>query len=278
MLVRTEVVGIDMRKQQEIIKLLQKVAKSYQSELEIRLRIKLNRRETKILDWLFLQYQDETKKRWYDPPHILFSTNFAIGLIEAEKLNRLIITGIMLHDIGYFAIEDKTQWSSPESRITHMQEGTALAARILYENGYSANEVEKILGMISVHDNPYIGIAIKGRDRLGLRDCDKVWVMHLLSFYKDFASKSEKYQQPSEFLHDRMIQFYGWEHPFGTDWPVTVNKIKKNALRIEIPTFSFTRKYVETQFKSRIQEQCNAEILSDLHKFERYLFTQIQKE
>ena len=267
-----------MSKQQEVIELLQGIAKSYQPKLETKLHTQLNQRETKILDWLFLQYQDETKKRWYDPFHILFSTNFAINLLEAENLSRLIVPGIMLHDIGYFAIEDKTQWSNPESRITHMQEGTALAAKILYENDYSANEVEQILGMISVHDNPYIGIAIKGKHRLGLRDCDRVWVMHLLSFYKDFASKSKKYQQPSEFLQDRIIQFYGWEHPFGTDWSVTIDKIKKNALRIEIPTFAFTRKYVQTQFESRIREQHNAEILNDLHKFKHYLFTQIQRE
>jgi len=34
-------------------------------------------------------------------------------------------------------------------------------------------------------DNPYLGIEIEGKDRLGLRDCDRVWVMHLLSFYKE---------------------------------------------------------------------------------------------
>ena len=35
----------------------------------------------------------------------------------------------------------------------------------------------KIVGMISVHDNPYIGIPVQGKDRLALRDCDRIWVM-----------------------------------------------------------------------------------------------------
>jgi hypothetical protein len=266
-----------MSRQQELIVILQDIAESYQPKLEAKLRAKLNKREQSVLDWLLLLYQDEAKRRWFDPFHILFSTNFAIDLIENEKLSRLIVPGILLHDIGYFAIEDKINWSSYESRIIHMQEGTVLAARILCENGYTPKELEMILGMISVHDNPYIGIEIKGRDRLGLRDCDRVWVMHMLSFYKDLASKPERFQNPTEFLYDRITQFYGWKHPFGADKAITVNRVKKNASRIEIPTFSFTRNYVKTQFESRINEQQYIES-SNTNEFTHYLFTQIQKE
>ncbi len=266
-----------MSGQQELIESLQEIAENYQSKLETALRARLNERERSVLDWLLLQYQDETKRRWYDPFHIFFSTNFAINLIEEEKLSRLIVPGIMLHDIGYFALEDKTKWSSPESRILHMQEGTALAAKVLCENEYTPKELEMILGMISVHDNPYIGIEIKGRDRLGLRDCDRIWVMHLLSYYKDLASKSERFHNPTEFLWDRITQFYGWQHPFGADMTITVNRIKQNAARIEIPTFSFTRRYVKAQFDSRLNEQQYIKS-RNTNEFTHYLFTQIQKE
>lgn len=260
-----------------MIDILHEVAENFQPILETKLHARLDKREKKVLDWLLLQYQDETKRRWYDPFHILFSTNFAIDLIDQEKLSRLIVPGIMLHDIGYFAIEDKTMWSSAESRILHMQEGTPLAARILYESGYSPQELEKILGMISVHDNPYIGIEIKGRDRLGLRDCDRVWVMHLLSYYKDLASKPEGFHNPTEFLYDRLTQFYGWEHPFGIDKTITVSRVKTNASRIETPTYLYTQNYVQRQFECRLDEQKYIE-KSDTDEFAQYLFAQIQRE
>src|SRR3989304_1878741 len=108
---------VTMNNHDEMIGLLKEVAENHQPKLEKKLRAKLNGREDKILDWLLLQYQDQGKRRWYDPYHILFSTDFALDLVEVEKLDRLIVAGIMLHDIGYFAIEDKTQWNSPESRI-----------------------------------------------------------------------------------------------------------------------------------------------------------------
>lgn len=267
-----------MNNYKEMISLLKEAAENHQPQLEKKLRARLNGREKGILDWLLLQYQDQNKRRWYDPYHILFSTNFALDLIEVEKLDRLIVAGIMLHDIGYFAIEDKTQWNSRESRIIHMQEGSALAARVLYENDFMANELEKVLGMIGVHDNPYLGIAIQGRDRLGLRDCDRVWVMHLLSYYKDLFSKPERSEHPQEFLHDRMTQFYGWENPFGTEWMSTVDRIKKNAHRIEIPTYSFTKDRINAQFESRVQEQQYANLLSNTNEFGQHLLTQIPKE
>jgi hypothetical protein len=260
-----------------ILQLLKQTANSHQGKLEERVNERLDDRERHVLKWLFEQYKDESKKRWYDPYHILFSTDFALGLVEEEKLGRLIVPGIILHDVGYFALEDKSQWSAKESRITHMQEGVPLAARVLCENEFAPIEIEKILGMISVHDNPYIGLSIRGKDRLGLRDCDRIWVMHLFSFYKDWALKSEGGGLPKEFLHDRIVQFYGWEHPFGNEWEITVERVIKNAPRIEIPTYNFTQEYVKKQFKYRVQELEDG-VLSDADKFRAYLNAQIDRE
>ncbi|HOT92606.1 MAG TPA: hypothetical protein PLJ78_11485 [Anaerolineae bacterium] len=260
-----------------ILQLLKQTANSHQGKLKERVDERLDERERRVLKWLFEQYEDESKRRWYDPYHILFSTNFALRLVEEEKLDRLIVPGIILHDIGYFALEDKSQWSAKESRITHMQEGVPLAARVLCENEFSPLEIEKILGMISVHDNPYIGLSIHGRDRLGLRDCDRIWVMHLLSFYKDLTSKSEGGGLQKEFLHDRMTQFYGWKHPFENEWEITIERVIRNAPRIEIPTYNFTQEYVKKQFKHRLQE-LESDVLSDADKFRAYLNVQIDKE
>jgi len=213
-----------------ILQVLKQAADAHQHKLKALVIEKLDDRER------LKQYKDEDKRRWYDPCHVLFSTDFALALIEEEGCARSIVTAIMLHDIGYFAIEDKTQWSNPNSRIVHMQEGAALAARVLCENGFAATEIEEIVGMIAVHDNPYIRIPIRGNVRLEMRDCDRVWVMHALSFYKDWASKHKAYKHPRDFLHDRMIQFYGWEHPFGKDeWRVDVDIVKRMQRELRLP-------------------------------------------
>lgn len=68
---------------------------------------KLNERERKVFKWLFNEYKDLSKRCWFDPHHIIFSTNFALNLVEEENLDRLVVTAIILHDIGYFAIADK---------------------------------------------------------------------------------------------------------------------------------------------------------------------------
>lgn len=264
---------------EEILLLLKQAAEAHQHELEERVKGKLVDKERRILAWLFQQYADESKKRWYDPYHVLFSTDFALTLVAEEKLDRLIVTAIMLHDIGYFAIEDKTQWSSPDSRVIHMQEGAALAARVLCENDFTPVAIEEIVGMVAVHDNPYIGIPIRGDVRLGLRDCDRVWVMHMLSFYKDWTSKHKKYKHPKEFLHDRMVQFYGWEHPFkGDEWRVTIDILKRNASRIEIPAYPLTKKYVQGQFEQRVQELEDDDLFSNVDKLREHLSDQIDRE
>ncbi len=260
-----------------IISLLEQAAAADQPRLEAKVRPRLDEREQRLLSWLLGRYRDATTRRWYDPCHILYSTNFALDLVAAEQLDRLIVSGIILHDVGYFAIPDKS-WSSPHSRIAHMQEGTALAARVLYEHGFAANELETILGMIAVHDNPYIGIAIEGRDRLGLRDCDRVWVMHLLSFYKDVTSQPERYEQPQEYLHDRLIQFYGYTQPFGETWAASIDGIKKNAPRIEVPSYELTRQIVRRQFGQRIKELANDDLLRHPEQFRVYLAAQLDKE
>jgi len=262
-----------------ILQVLKRAADSHQQELKEMVIGRLDDRERQVLAWLFEQYEDENKRRWYDPCHVLFSTDFALALVEEEGCARSIVTAIVLHDIGYFAIEDKTQWSSPNSRIIHMQEGAALAARVLCENGFSATEIEEIVGMIAVHDNPYIGIPIRGNVRLEMRDCDRIWVMHVLSFYKDWTSKHRAYAHPKDFLHDRMIQFYGREHPFDKDeWRVDTDIVEKNAARIETPARPLTRKVVQRQFEQRIQELRDDGLLNDVNGFRTYLASQIDRE
>lgn len=242
----------------------------------------------KIFDNVFSLMQTPEQSRWYDPYHILFSTGFALKLVEAIhqkndnydislKLKdddgndiihdiRLIVPAILLHDVGYYAVADKSLWSGAKSRITHMQEGTAKAAYIIAKNvpndgndAFEPDEIQEIIGMIAVHDNPYVKeIELPlGHNplRLAMRDCDRVWVMHFLSFYKDWLSKEKGYLENGnaigDFLNDRTVQFLAWD-------PVVFlpskELIKKNATSIECPNYSSTRKIILQLIEKRGKE------------------------
>ena len=104
---------------------------------------------------VFCDFEKPDDSRWYDPYHILFSTSFALRLVQASKDSipriELIIPAVLLHDVGYYAVPDKTQWSGEQSRIVHMQEGAARSARVLWEcgNRLKPEDVEDIVGMIA---------------------------------------------------------------------------------------------------------------------------------
>ena len=102
--------------------------------------------------------------------------------------------------------------------------------------------------------------------------------MHILSFYKDVTSKTERYEQPREYLHDRMVQFYSRDQPFEDEWAVSLAKMRKNIQRIEFPVYDFTRKYVKRQFDQRIQELQDSDLLYDVDRFKPYLYDQIPEE
>lgn len=260
----------------KLLKLLRRIAKPKTNAWRESLETLLSKQEASldrydeivtIYDLVFRDFENADDSRWYDPYHILFSTGFALRLVLAKRSSspniELMIPAILLHDIGYYAVPDKTQWSGKDSRTVHMQEGAARAARVLWECGkrFTSEEVERIIGMIAVHDNPYLGIPI-GDDRLrqALRDCDRVWVMHALSFYKDWAHKKADYPGDSgimEFLVDRAVQFYGIELPSFIEKlsprPL-LELVKKNCSRLEPPNCDTTRTLIDQLFERRIEE------------------------
>ena len=259
-----------------LVQLLRSIAESKRSEWRGNFDARLDKQSSElclrneiatIYHRVFRSFENLDDSRWYDPYHILFSTGFALRLVQAlsESIPRidLIVPAVLLHDIGYYAVQDKTQWSGKESRIVHMQEGAARSARVLWECGgrLEPEEVEDIIGMIAVHDNPYIGIPISQTPlRQALRDCDRVWVMHALSFYKDWHHKKGKYLDDSDvedFLADRTVQFYGSQvpdslrHRIHQPLPVLV---EKNQQRVEKPHFPLTKKFVERLVERRGEE------------------------
>ncbi len=246
-----------------LVRLLRDIAESKRSEWQERFDASLGRFPSElglgdeiaaIYHRVFSDFANLQDSRWYDPYHILFSTGFSLRLARALTASipkiELIIPAVLLHDIGYYAVQDKEQWSGKEARITHMQEGAARAARILWECGrhLEPDEVEQIVGMVAVHDNPYIGLPIGNAPiRQALRDCDRVWVMHALSFYKDWYHTRNQYSDIEELLADRTVQFYAAHVPDSMRDRIQQQLpelVAKNQLRVEVPHFALTEKAV----------------------------------
>ncbi len=214
------------------------------------------RRFEPLGEWVIGEYSDPAKRRWYDPLHIAYSTQFALDLVEAGEADELVIPAILLHDMGYFAITDKDAWNRPEVRITHMQEGAALAAEQLARHGFTPAELGRVVGMVATHDNPYLGYPLAGHDRLALRDCDRAWVMHCVSFYKDWSSKQAP--DPNINVHRllavRRVHFFGDEARGDESWGVDDSVWQEAASRTERPALGATREKIERLFERRRAE------------------------
>lgn len=210
-----------------------------------------------LVDWVAGEYADEARRRWYDPLHIAYSTSFALDLVDAGQADPLLIPAILLHDMGYFAITDKDAWNRPEVRITHMQEGAALAAEILCRQRFTPSEVGHIVGLVATHDNPYLGYPLHGTDRLALRDCDRVWVMHLVSFYKDWSSKQppDRNVDPRRLLAVRRVHFCGVEATRKEPrWGADEDVLREAGGRVEVPFLAAARERIDRLFERRAGE------------------------
>lgn len=195
--------------------------------------------------------------RWYDPYHVAYSTLFAVKLVKNGEASPLVVPAVILHDIGYHSqFVDKVNWSSKNSRIIHMQEGAGMAAKILSVGGrFSASEIGAIVGMVASHDNGYLGIAEANADRLAVRDADRIWVMHPLSFYKDWLSKKAKGEDlsPLDLFQSRLTSFYGPLEPYPRKWGKTENSDKEDA--VQLPPFTkLAKKWRDRQFMARFCE------------------------
>jgi len=231
--------------------------------------------------WVQFQYADDARCRWYDSLHIAFAAEFTLDLLEGGMGDETLLAGVLLHDIGYMAIPDKEVWNRPEVRVTHMQEGAAMAARVLAELGFSPPEIGHVVGLVATHDNPYLGYPLAGNSRLTLRDCDRVWVMHLASFYKDWACKPEgdPNRAPQRLLAVRWAQFHGADPtPLAATWGVDGDVSREAAPRVEVPHLEFTRERVDRLFDRRRAELSDPAFLRDGATFAARVRDAIQGE
>jgi len=239
----------------ELIAALKELTEKFQPKLFHKVREELNYREVNLLDYVFEYYypKDKISGRWYDPYHVLFSTGFAFELTRTnQSISPLITPAIILHDIGYSALtnEAKANWNASQNRIIHMQEGAGMAAKALvHVGGFDGDEIGNIVGMVASHDNLILGIQTNNPLRLALIDADRIWVMHFISFWKDFVSETGHAEDlsPSDLFQIRQPQFY--------------NNI--------IPHTSLARQWRDRQFKKRLKE-IRSEIMQDRSIFQKY--------
>ena len=241
---------------EQMQEVLRDVAKQCEGPVwrDVRARVaRGDRRLEGLAEWVIGEYSDPAKRRWYDPLHIAYSTRFALDLVDAEAADPLIIPAILLHDMGYFAIADKQAWNRPEVRVTHMQEGAALAAEVMARQGYAPADMRRVVGMVATHDNPYLGYPLAGADRLALRDCDRVWVMHCVSFYKDWSSKRapDPNVDVRRLLAVRRVHFHGESARGDASWGIDQVVWEEAAVRTEIPALPATRAKIERLFERR---------------------------
>lgn len=239
----------------ELMAALKELVKRSQPKLFHKIREELNPREVNLLDYVFEHYyrKDKISGRWYDPYHVLFSTGFAFELVRTnQRTSPLIIPAIILHDIGYSALTDeaKANWNAFQNRIVHMQEGAGMAAKALaHVGGFNGDEIGDIVGMDASHDNLILGIPTDSPMRLALIDADRVWVMHFISFWKDFVSETGHAEDlsPLDLFQIRQPQFYS------------------NI----IPHTSLARQWRDKQFKKRLKE-IQGGIMQDRSIFQKY--------
>ncbi|MDO8663891.1 MAG: hypothetical protein Q7K28_03635 [Candidatus Wildermuthbacteria bacterium] len=288
----------------DLIDTLQKIAKNFQPQLQKKVKNGLKElgagRELKLLNHIFKHYyQKKGLGRWYDPYHVLLSTGFAIQLVKIDKrVSSLIVPAIILHEVGYCALGNDQDWRTIHSRITHMQEGAAISAKILASLGdYNPKEIGIIIGMIATHDNGYLGIPEKDPQRLSLRDADTIFVMSFISFYKDWFSimaKQESFSL-SDLLTARQTSFYNKPSPNFSGSKGSMAKEDKSSSsssprlpnnggqgsiieqRRHLPQAAMAKQWMARQFEVR-QKEIQDNIIKDKDTFWQYAVRYIRDE
>ena len=235
-----------------------------------------------LFDHVFERFYSKTDSegRWHDPYHIAYSTLFAVKLVCAGEAPPLVIPATSLHDIGYHSLlVDKENWSSKNSRIIHMQEGSGMAAEMLLGfYGITEKDFGAIVGMVASHDNGYLGIPTTDANRLALRDADRAWVMHPLSFYKDWVSKLRKGENLSllDLFHSRLTSFYGLGESYPQEWGRTEKPDKEDAIQSP-PSTKLAKEWRNRQFAACFDEIQN-NISSDAKTFRETIERHIRAE
>jgi len=266
-----------------MLDVLKELAEKYKPQLVEKVREELrgfHPRYLRMFDYVYKEFYSEVVLgRWYDPYHISQATLFTVQLVKRKEAPEINIVKAIGHDNGYRLLADKEAWTSSHSRILHQQEGAAVMAELLAESKeFSANEIGRVVRDVGKHDNGYLGILAQDPELLALIDADRAWVMHPLSFYKDWLSKIGKGEDLSllELFQSRLTSFYGYREVYPSEWGKIEKPDKEDA--VQFPPFTkLAREWRDRQFKARFQEIQNS-IARDAAIFRKTITSHIETE
>ena len=121
------------------------------------------------------------------------------GNMDPTTGKRLVTTA-MLHDIGY-AVEDEADFRSEDKRLAHMRIGEVKARDILLSVNldlgrecFSAEDIDEVCRIISIHDNPSIRRPFAADDNMALafRPADRLAMLEREQFGKDITRRAAK--------------------------------------------------------------------------------------
>src|SRR5581483_10951489 len=106
--------------------------------------------------------------------HVPISYRYAERLLEreADADRDVVLLSVVLHDVGWAAVDRGAGMLAPDVRIAHEKEGARLAGEILGRLGYAAGTVEAVAAIVDGHDTRRE--AISHEDEL-LKDADRLW-------------------------------------------------------------------------------------------------------
>lgn len=125
------------------------------------------------------------KGRPLDLQHIEWMIPEARTVCDKENLDKyLFIPLVILHDIGYSQISTKNPFHK-NVRKAHMKEGAVLSMRLLSEEKFRSDKLEKVVKLIAIHDVwAFNEHEAYNRDKvLGIfNDLDFIWMVTEIGF------------------------------------------------------------------------------------------------
>jgi hypothetical protein len=157
----------------------------------------------KKLAKISLSYLSRGKPGW-DVPHTMSTVHWMKTLLEHEKGNeRILITTMYLHDIGYFGAFKKgySKKDVDNMGIAHMERGAEEAKKVLKKLKYTDKEIQKIAKLIRHHGylekaKTHEQIMVLEADGLGQIDVDRVKPTYTKEDYLRFLDVFAKRRIP----------------------------------------------------------------------------------
>ena len=165
----------------ECIQVMQEIARHQEPTHIAVLSKKLSPVEQKVFKWVNeLGYSEGA---WYRPMHNLIVTAAMASLSRRQDVSQDLIFPAMILDAGNSLMtiapaSEGAAWESPDKRLEHMKVGSEMTFTVLTllksmgQLKISNDRIGELADIVSVHDNPYLGLPLEGAEAQALRSVD----------------------------------------------------------------------------------------------------------